>query len=75
MVHSPRKKSCQRGREKFCALRIEMKFIGLVIPGRESGWINGYQRIYASLLRSDRHLMDGILRRGTIATSHVAILF
>jgi hypothetical protein len=32
MIHKLRKKSCQGRREKLGALRIEMEFIGLVIP-------------------------------------------
>src|SRR5437879_12506623 len=65
MVHSARKKICQCGGEKFGALRIEMKFIGLVIPDRESGWINGYQSVHASSLCGHRHLTDCIHGSGS----------
>src|SRR5437016_5166617 len=60
VVYGPREKSCQCGREKLGTLMIEMKFIGLVIPDGESGWINRYQRVHAGSLCGHRHLTDGI---------------
>ena len=42
-----------------------MKFIGLVILDRESGWINWYQRVHPSSLCSHRHLTDRIHGRGS----------